>query len=68
MEVESTCKLQNNMELNQARHRNLSLFDDLIIPNNHLEKQSDGISLFQNDEANGNLCYLLLMKISFLLL
>ncbi|KAI0530567.1 hypothetical protein KFK09_000111 [Dendrobium nobile] len=53
MEVESTCKLQNNMELNQARHRNLSLFDDLIIPNNHLEKQSDGISLFQNDEANG---------------
>ncbi|KAH0470841.1 hypothetical protein IEQ34_000564 [Dendrobium chrysotoxum] len=53
MEVESTCKLRNNMDLNQARHRNFSLFDDLIIPNNHYEKQSDGISLFPNDEANG---------------
>ncbi|KAL0928252.1 hypothetical protein M5K25_000125 [Dendrobium thyrsiflorum] len=54
MEVESTCKLRNNMELNQPRHRNLSLFDELLIPNNHFEKQSDGSSsLFPNDEANG---------------
>nr|QEX51320.1 two-component response regulator-like APRR9 isoform X1 [Cymbidium ensifolium] len=53
MEVESTFKLPNSMELNQARHKKFSLFDETISPNIHFEKHSDGMFLFKNDEANG---------------
>nr|AVR93641.1 circadian-associated protein [Oncidium sp. CY-2018] len=52
MEVESTFKLRNNMELNQApRHEKFFLFDETTSPNNHFEKHSNGMSLFRNDAS-----------------